>query len=311
MRRTNGLLGVLALVIAGVVLANALGVLPAGALDLIMRAAPALLVILGLGLLLRGRVPLAGGVALIIGVALTAGVAAYAFNTRAAEQRTDTQQSITQAISTETTLLRVQINALSTDIEVLGGLARAAGVTGMFIGSSDHRVDVNFSEAADDSATLVLTETRQSGDFPLLEALGRGTMQIEVPPGIALDLQFTGESGAIILNLDGTALERLNVSVQRGDLIITLPDYNPSLGEEGALRGTLNVAQGDLTMLIPAGVSARIDIPATNTNDIQYNANTYNLLASGALEARDYVVADNTVLYQALVPNGQVRVESP
>lgn len=311
MRRTNILWGFLALVVAGVVLAQTLDLIPEGLYDLLLRAAPVLLVIVGLALLLRGRVPLASLFALGLGVFLTVGIATYAYNTRADEQRTDYEQTIAQTVSDDTTLLRVQIDTLGTDVEVLGGLARSAGVTGQFTGSTDNRIDVNFTEAADSSATLTLGEVRQSGDFPMLETLGRGALQVEVPPSVPLDLQFDGESGAIVLNLDGTDLERLNVTVQRGDLIVTLPDYDPSLGEEGSQRGTLNVIQGDLTILIPPSVSARLELPTTSAGDIQYDPNTYNLLANGALEARDYFVAENTVLYRVNVPNGRVRVEVP
>ena len=73
-RRTNLLWGVVFLATAILVLLGALGILPPGIADLVGRAWPVLLVLGGLSIFLRDRVPFGGFIALVISGALVAGV---------------------------------------------------------------------------------------------------------------------------------------------------------------------------------------------------------------------------------------------
>src|SRR5215207_7978029 len=117
-RRTNLLWGIVLLGIALVVVAQAFGVIPAPLYDLLTRAWPALLVLAGLASLLRGRVPLGNGIALVASIALAVGIAIYAYNSRAAERRTEQQLAIEQQVG-DLGLLRVHLNTLGTDVEIL------------------------------------------------------------------------------------------------------------------------------------------------------------------------------------------------
>lgn len=309
-RRTNPVWGLVALGLAAFVVANALGYVPSGLVDLVQRAWPALLVLAGLSFLLRGRLPLGSLIALLATAGLVAGVAFTAYSQRAGQQRTENHQLIAQALPESLSLLRVRVQTLLTDVELLGVPAGGA-VNGEFTGSSDNAVEVSFEQLADNSASLMVRETRSSA-FPSLETVGRGTMRLELPSNVPLDIELVGDDGDILLNLDGVALERLNVRVTRGDIVTTIPDYAPTLVAANASNGTLQTNSGDLVITIPAAVSARLELNRGGSGiEPLYDANVYNYLVGDVLEARDIVTADKVVRYTLTALNGRIRVETP
>lgn len=304
-RRTNPLLGLVMLALALVVTAQAFGWLPATYTDILTRALPALLVLAGLTLLLRGRVPLAGVIAIVLSAALAAGVTALAYTNRAEIYSTDREQPIEQMIDPEVGLLRVRVEVLSTDVELLPTID-AAVVRGAFIGSSESDIVVNYERLSDGSATLTILETRPN-PFPLLERLGRGRLRLELPATLPLDVAFSGQRGDLALNLSSTQLERLNVDLQQGDALVRLPDYDPILSGETDSLGTLAARGGSLTVFVPTAVAARLTIDSSAEPD--YDPTIYNLLVGGVLEARGIDSADKIVNYAVIVPEGRVRLE--
>lgn len=309
-RRTNPLWGLVILALAGVWVARTLGYIPDGIFDTLLRAWPVLLVLAGLSFMLRSRIPLGGLIALVASGILVFGVASAAFNTRATQQRTEFRQPIEQALPADLTLLRLRVEGQATDVEFLRTLDPSPRITGEFVGSSESRVDVSFELAGDNSGTLTLRET-QADVFPRLEAVGRGTMRLELPNNLPLDIDFVGGDGNITLNLSGLLLERLNVSVGRGDLLVTLPEYRPLFSEPGAQVGTLTTRSGDLALFIPPGVAARLELNRENSGIApQYNATVYNYLVGDVLEARTIETAPIVVGYVLNVPRGLIRVET-
>src|SRR5262245_49279508 len=121
-RRTNLLWGLVFLAVSVLALLSALGILPTGIADLVGRAWPILLVLGGLSILLRDRVPLGGVIALVICIALVAGVTLAAFSNRATQERDEHQQPIAQEIGSNINLLRLRVNALTTDVELVRAL---------------------------------------------------------------------------------------------------------------------------------------------------------------------------------------------
>jgi len=111
-RRTNLLWGVVLLAVAIVYLLRALSLLPEGIYDVIVRAWPILLVLGGLSILLRDRIPLGGFIALVLSGILAAGVVTYGFSNRALQPRSDYQQAVNEAIAEGVTLLRIRIETL-------------------------------------------------------------------------------------------------------------------------------------------------------------------------------------------------------
>jgi hypothetical protein len=208
------------------------------------------------------------------------------------------------------TLLRLRIQTLATDVDLLGTLT--SEVSGEFVGSSDNRIDVSYAELADNSATLTLTEVRESGDFPMLETMGRGTLHLELPPNVPLEVEFVGQEGSVVLNMGGTALERLNITSVRGDAVVTLPAYEPLLSTSAESLGTLTVGDGDLAIFIPQAVGARLELDRGGSGiQPQYNDALYNYLVGDVLEARNINTAQVVARYTLRVPRGLIRVEVP
>ncbi len=309
-RKTNLLWGVILLAAALILLTRTLGVLPDTIFDLIVRAAPALLVLVGVSFVLQDRVPFGGFFALILSLVIVGVIGFTAYSTRESQTRDDTRQPIDQVIAPDVSLLRVRIGALTTAVDVIsGGTGR---VTGEFVGSLDNLMEVSYEQLPDNSATLTLRET-QPDEFPRLESVGRGTFRLTLPVGVPLDVEFTGQDGNVVLNMSGTSLERLNVNAQRGEVVITLPEYEPLFSAQNELLGTLTTQQGDLTMFVPASVAARLELDRGGSGiDPQHDPTVYNYLVVGdVLESRQINTAPITVRYALVVPRGRIRVEVP
>ena len=309
-RRTNLLWGLVVLALALLLLARALGSIPDGMFDLILRAWPALLLLAGLSFLLRERVPFGQGIALVLSAIVAVVIVSQAYSTRATQQRADNHQTITQALGSNLTLLRLRVQTLSTDIDLLG--TPTDSVNGTFVGSSDNHIDVSYAETSDNSATLTLHEIRQSGDFPMLETMGRGTLHLELPPNVPLDVEFVGQDGSVVLNMGGTALERLNITSVHGDVVVTLPEYRPLLSQPSDSLGTLTVGDGNLALFIPQAVGARLEMDLGGSGiKPEYDPNVYNYLVGDVLEARNIETASIVMHYALHVAHGRIRVEVP
>lgn len=310
-RRTNPMWGLVLLALAAFLLAHALGYVPTGVFDLVLRAWPVLLVLAGLSFLLRNRLPLGSGIALIVSGAIVVGLATAAYSGRASQQRTDYRQTINQPLGADATLLRLRVEALTTGVEFLASLTPSDAVTGDFAGSAESRVEVNYEQSADSSVTVTLREV-QPGGFPTLESVGRGTLRVELPLNVPIDLEFTGSDGDVVLNLDGLELERLNVFVSRGDIVVTLPEYQPLLSDASGSHGNLTTRDGDLAIFVPPQVAARLELNREGSGiEPTYDANIYNYLVGDVLEARAIDSASVVVGYSLTVPRGRIRVEVP
>lgn len=305
-RKTNPLWGLIVFAIALILLARALGVIPDALYDLIVRAAPALLILAGAAFILQERVPLGSLIALVVSLAIVGGIAYVAYSTRSNQVSEETRQPISQAIAPDLTLLRVRIGTLATAVDIISGAA--GSITGEFVGSADNRINVNYEQLPDNSATLTLSES-EADAFPRLETLGRGRLSLSLPVGVPLDIEYVGAEG-VVLNMSDTRLERLNVTAGSGDVVITLPEYDPLYSQDDELLGTLTAQQGDLAIFIPASVAARLELDSTGRP--QYDPDLYNYLIDGdVLESRQIAVAAITVRYAIVVPNGQIRLEVP
>jgi hypothetical protein len=306
-RRTNPLWGVVLLALAILMTLRALGVLPDGVADLLVRAWPALLVLFGLSVLLRDRMPLGGLFALIVSVALVGGLAAISFANRATQERADYTENIAQPVGATVSLLRVQVQTLATEVELVRVLAGRT-ITGQFVGSSESRAKPEYSEAGDSTASFILKETLPN-PFPRLEAIGRGRLRLELPADVPLDVQFSGENGNVSLNLSGLALERLNVDLRQGDALVTLPGYKPKASPETAGLGTLAVQNGSISVSVPTTVAAQFTLDRGGSGlQPQFDPNLYNYLVGDVLESRLFDTANIKLRYKLIAPRGQIAV---
>lgn len=309
-RRTNFLWGLAALAVALTVLLNTLQIMPQPVFDLLARSWPVLLVLAGLSIVLRSRIPFGSAIALLLSAGLVGGVAAYAFSTRASQQRDDYREPVLQTISNDVTLLRLQIQTLATDVELLRRVGADRVITGQFVGSTESVVSVVYDES-DVAASLRVTE-QQANQLPLLERMGRGTLRLELPPDVPLDIELQGVDGAVLLNTSGLSIERLNLDLQRGDTLVTLPIYAPQGSAPGDLLGTLAVRGGDLTLFVDPAVAAWLDLNRMGSGiEPVVDLQIYNYLVGDVLKARDIDTAEIVVHYALTVPRGQITVRQP
>ncbi len=307
-RRTNFLFGLVVLAAAIIFVLRALGAFPPGIADLINRSWPVILVVLGLGIFLRDRVRLDSLIALVVSGLLVGGMATAAFSNRATGQRSDYTAPINQPVAAGVNLLRVSVQTLNTDVEIVRSLD-ATIIKGEFVGSSESLLQTTYTEADDKTANLVIAET-QPNQFPLLERMGRGRFRLELPAGIPMDVDFKGGDGTLSLNMSGLALERLNMDLPKGNALVTLPAYQP-LGTRGdASLGTFVVREGDITVFVPQSVAARFELNRGASGlDPKFNTVDFNYLVGDILEARNFDTAEIKLRYAITAPRGQISVE--
>ncbi len=307
--RTNILYGLLAVIVAAVFVVQQLGVLPPYISDMVTRSLPVVLVVIGLSVLLRNRVPLGGFIALVLGVALVAGISTTAYSLRQSQIRDENQITHTEEIGASVSLLRVRVQSLNTDVEVVRAPASSQRtITAAFSGSTESNLTENYIEGVDGSATFNVTESRQN-PFPVLEAVGRGTLLVELPPDVPLDVQVEADDGQLSVNLTDTQLERLNLDLSAGGALVTLPDYAPQFSQPEESLGTWRVASGSMTVRVPENVSARFDMSESTGGDPDYDPSVYNLLFGGnVLEARNIDTAEIVVRYDLVVQRNRLDV---
>lgn len=311
--RKNLLYGVVALIVALATLTRLLDVFPAYIDDVIARSSPVLLVVLGLSVLLRNRVPLSGLISVLAGVALVMGISTAAFSIRAAQTRDDLREVFTEQVSPDVLLLRVRLQALETDVEIVRTTADAdvALIRARFTGSTESQLTQNYLETEDGTATFNFDELRPN-PLPILSAVGRGTLLVEIPPDVPVDLQVQLSDGALRLNLNDVALERLNIDHRAGDAIITLPEYSPQYSRPEETLGAWAVVTGSLTVRVPESVSARFDMSDSTGGDPTYDPNVYNLLfGRDILEARNIDTATIIMRYDLAVTRDRLTVDIP
>lgn len=316
-RQRDFLIGLVILAVGIVLTGNALDIWPGGLGDILRRALPAVLIALGIGAFLRGRVPFSSIVALAITAFLVVNIAVVGFSSRSGQQREDQRVPVDQQIDENVTLLTVDVGVLSTDVEIALDTSAGRVVRGEFVGSRESTFDVSYTDDGTGRATLTLRET-QPNPFPNLDDIGRGSLILAFPAGVGIDLALTGQQGGATLNLDQADLERLNVNLTRGDVIVTLPDYQPRSPSQAAtdnpnlppLLGTLQVLDGTLTVAVPDGVGARFELNLFDSGvERLFDPTVFNELRQPpAIESRNIDAASVKLRYAIVVPRGQIRI---
>lgn len=312
-RRKNLLLGFLVLMVCALWVIDTFNLLPAYLQDIVNRSTPILIVFFGLWHLLRRRLPLGTLVAFVLSVVVLAGVIFQAFSLRADRYLDAQQVPIQYNINPAILLVRVRLQTLNTDVELVrlpeGSPSKI--ISGQFIGSSESDLTVSYLEEADNTATFALTEV-QLNPFPLLETIGRGKLLIELPSDTPIDIQLETLDSPITLNMSGLRLERLNVKVQRGDVILTLPSYDPAFSNPEDVLGTIAVLEGDVLIRVPSDVATRFDMSNSNGSNPTYDSTLYDLKFNGdLLEARNLFNAGIVQSYALEVNRANLTLSVP
>ncbi|HEX2619675.1 MAG TPA: hypothetical protein VHL11_06000 [Phototrophicaceae bacterium] len=308
-RRRNILWGLVAVSVAAILLLKTLGILPEGLNDIATRAWAVVLVFLGLSILLRNRLPAGGIIAVVVSVALVAGIAAAAYGGRTGQPRDDYHEPIAQNVGAGVGLLQITLDILTTDVEI--GLSTGSRVVeGEFIGSRQSVIQIDYDEDNAGLATMVVHETKPES-FPALDSVGRGTLKINLPANVPLDVDLKITSGDSTLNLSGTTLERLNLNAQTGNALVTLPEYEPRSDSVQQNPGTLTVQNGNITLFIPEAVAARLELDRGSRGiEPQFDSTVYDYLGGVLLENRNFANSDIVIHYVVVAPRGLIRVEN-
>lgn len=316
-RQRNFLIGLIVLLVGLALTGTALDIWPGGLGDILRRALPAVLIALGLGTFLRGRLPFSSIIALALTAFLVVNIAVIGFSSRSGQQRDDQNVPVDQQISENITLLTINIEVLSTDVSITLDTAGDRRVTGQFTGNRESAFDIDYTDDGSGRAALTLQE-RQPNPFPNLDDIGRGEFVLVLPADVGIDLALSGQQGAVTLNLNQADLERLNVNLTRGDAIITLPDYQPRSPSQvmaenpnlPPLLGTLQVLDGALTVAVPDGVGARFELNLFDGGvERQFDPTVFNELRQPpAIESRNIDTAAVKLRYAIVAPRGPIRI---
>ncbi len=308
-RRVYWAWGVIPVGIASVLMLYTLEAIPPGLFDLLTRAWPILLILVGLLLLLRGRMPLGGLVALGISAALVGGVATIAYSTRASQERTENEIRISQSIDSSATLLVINVVVNNTDF-TLRRATEARMVNGVFTGSAESDIVTTFNDEFELTVEYTIRETQPS-QFPLLAAVGRGAMVLDIPADIAVALNIVVGEGLTTLNLSDLQLERLTLELDNGNAAITLPNYQPRSLDPAERPGDLTVRRGNLTLLAPNEIDVRVSFDRRGSGTpVQYDALYIDQRddVDGILR-REVESSDVRLFFDVTIPRGQLRLD--
>lgn len=282
--RRNLLWPLLVVALGAAWLLVALDAVPEAVGDLLARAWPALLVLLGLELLVgRRRIALAGralpmSLLALLGVLIALGViVALAYREQGDSLRTDNVQAFDQTLDPD--LNRVEVTAALQRTAITAGPSEqgARTLSAAYRGSRGHTVTMGWGAQAGTGA-LAIDET--AGEtIPRLEDYGRATLELALPEKTVIGLlRLDSKAGDGALDLQRLQIERLEVTLKDGSLAVTLP-----AGE--ALSGRLRVEGGNLELRVPPQVALTVTLaegsgePAYDYDDLRYD-----LLRDGTLK---------------------------
>ena len=252
--------------------------------DLLQRAWPALLVLIGLEALLgrrqlaigARRLPASALIVLVVVVALGV-IVALAYQKQADSVRAENVQTFEQPLGEDIRALEVTAQLERTAITVGPGEAGVQTIAARYAGSRGHTVTMEWAAQAQ-TGTLAVVETN-GGSIPRLEDYGRATFELSLPDKtpIAL-LRVESEAGDAELDLRALQIQRLESALSDGSLVVTLPS-----GE--ALNGRLEVRGGNLELRVPAGIPMTVSLAeGSGEPSYIYDDLRYDLLRDGTLK---------------------------
>lgn len=320
-RLQNITFGLVAIAIPIVFLLQQYDVLQAGAIDILVRAAPAVLVFFGLSIALRYRVRFGSWIALLVSIALVAGLATFAFSSRVDVVSTDNlietsipndEEHDLSAISDNITTLLLTVSSRDTDVTITVSDIPSV-IQAEFLGSNNSVLDIAYSEDGEIAAAEIIE--RQETEFPLLENIGRGNLLVQIPPDIAVGLVFSGgHSDIATLDMGELNLERLTFTLEEGDVVVRLPLYQPLSPSVVDSNGEWTVQQGNLRVIAPVNLGTRFAFSrGSNAEPSNFDELTYQVLLEPSdylLESRQYDNLDETMQFGVNISGGSFRLDN-
>jgi len=286
--RRNLLWPVVILAVGVVWLLVALEAVPQAVGDLLVRAWPALLVLAGLELLLsRRRLPGLGrripisSIILLVMLAALGVIIALAYQKQGRAVRRDNTQAFDQVLPEDMRRLEV-VAALDRTAFSAGpaGEQGARALEATYQGSRSHDVAMDWA-VQPGAGALSITET-STESIPRLEDYGRATLDLALPTKTSITLlRLVSEAGNGTLDLESLQIERVEVALADGSLVITLP-----AGE--ALSGRLTVRGGSVELRVPPQVALTVTLAeGSGEPSYDYDDLKYDLLRDGTLKLKN------------------------
>jgi hypothetical protein len=269
-------------------IAQTVGVLPVSIGDLVARGWPIVLIALGLhGLLGGARIKLVNVLIVGICVALTGGLIVTAYARQNGQFRQDYKASFAQKLDADAQSVTIDLTTLTTQIDASAtDAADGRAVEAQFVGSPASVFSGTYAVKQGVGA-IILHELRPDA-IPSLTQAGRGKLTLKLPVGVPINtLKIRGGTGDLALDLSGVTVKTLDVSLQGGDLLLTIP----GLAANAGLGGTVRTAGGNLTVHVPNGVTIRLTLDSGRPD---YDAANYLLVNGNTLQTngtRDFQVA--------------------
>ena len=280
-------------------------------LDTISRGLPAILIFFGLSVILREWLPIGSLIALVVSLVLPIGIATVAFSGRVGQVLEDNVVVVEQDIESDATQLTLDLSALNADVELRTGTTDNT-VIATFRGSAEHNLDSEFAVDEQNFAILVLQESLDSS-FPSLTAVGRGTIDVQLPPDLPVFIKLRVADGSATLNFRDLDLESIEtLDVENGNVLMTLPAYQP-LSPSALDSGVLNVLSGNLTILVPDNLGTELFLNKATNSRPEFDDLSFLLEDRGnewRLSQRDFDNLSVKASYIVSVPAGTVSVET-
>ncbi|HLA44023.1 MAG TPA: hypothetical protein VJZ27_11340, partial [Aggregatilineales bacterium] len=284
-----------------VMLLLAIDVLPESLGDLLERAIPIILVIVGLNMLLIDRVRFGNWIALALSMVILGVIVYFAYQTQSDIVRDEYVESI------EPIFLGDHIQGVNVNIEILDATVtitdsgtRALDAT--FTGSTESEVTIAVQENEDGIVDFTITEKRTSG-IPNLGAMGSGELQVLLPVGVTINsLNFNNKDGTATFNFQSLDVPRFNIQNQHGNVALFLP-------HSGITISDVNIASGDLRLVVDPAITLQVRNAPPQPRTL-VDENVYLFLANGGIESKGGVT-DYDFIVNLAMPGGRLTIQRP
>jgi hypothetical protein len=273
--------------VGGLWLLMVAGALPEAVGDLLVRAWPALLILFGFDVLLgRRRLRVSrwalylNAVGLAITLALLVGLIWLAYDQQADVVRADRVEDFSQAIDESVTQIRLDLELGRTAVSVVPGEDSAREIKAQYKGSEESEVDLIWSVEGE-TGVLTVREARPDA-LPKLESYGRGTLDITLPVELPVQLlTLDATRGDVLLDLQPLQVNRIEIAVDHGDLVLTLPGQD-------VLTGKLRSEEGGIELRVPSAMALAVGLESgSGTPRYEYDRLNYVVLLEGDLQRKN------------------------
>ncbi len=282
------------LLAAALWIAHLLNLIPPAFADLLSRAAPALLIALGLALLLGRRARYGNLIALGVTFALVGGVVAISFNREASLFREDYVESLEYTLPPNVVSVRLSAALRRTEVAVRAVEGRT--LSGEFRGSLESLLVPSY-RIEGDVAILELQETQREG-LLRLDQVGRGRLTLSLPTAVSIEgLSLSVSQGDLSLEAEPLALRNVQIVLASGNL-------NAQFGRSVGLLAELRASDA-LTVRLPPDLLAEIALRGNGAREPRFDEARYTRRIDNVLVP----TLGETQAQLTLEANGAITIE--